>query len=188
MKKFFTFLSIILFLSGCTPSFNFSVPDIVPAKQRMNADLKSLSIFYGRPNPEIPIVVTFTLPKEISTELKEKLTKEYPVIIPWGFALEDALTRLKLFDKSATKKVNLTVTILAIDVPIIAADVTTRVLAEYKLTDKTTDAIFYNDTVKSEATVPFSYSFFAYERGVESINNAVQKNISTFISNIQNFK
>ncbi|OJW47178.1 MAG: hypothetical protein BGO67_03630 [Alphaproteobacteria bacterium 41-28] len=182
MKNFLTLISFLLFLSGCThiPSYNFSVPDIVSSKQKVNADLKNITISYGE--PDAVSVVSMRL-DELS---KEQLSQE--VIPAWAVALYNALKRSELFDKSSEKKVNLSVSIQEINVPSFGIDFTTYVLANYKLNDIATNTTLYNDTVKSEETVPFNYSFAGYKRANESINRAVRKNISTFISNIQNHK
>jgi hypothetical protein len=55
----------------------------------------------------------------------------------------------------------------------------------YDLIEKANNKILYSILAESEETVPPSYSFLGYKRGIESINRAVRKNIRTFISDIQ---
>ena len=182
MKNFTTLLSFIILLSGCTPTidFDFSIPNVTPSKHKINAQLKSLSLSY--PDPQNP-------QKDIPLKIRggEKGESEtFSIITPWGIALRDALKHSEFFEKEAPKKVELEVTILEIIAPTIALNFTTTVTAKYTLIDRGTDAILYSDTVKSEATVFLSYAFTATTRAVESINQAIRKNIATFILNLKN--
>lgn len=177
LKNLAAIVVSVLFLSGCCPTYNFSVPNVAPSPQKINADINGLTILYGMPDPDQPIQI-------IDNLSKEEQSKE--IIPAWGIALRDAVKKSDLFDKSAKRKVSLVATILEIDVPFIGFDITTHVVANYKLIDNGTDTTLYDDTVKSKATVQFNYAFRAYTRAIESINRAVQKNISTFITNIKN--
>lgn len=181
MKNLVTILTLALSLPGCAPRFNFSVPDIVPSKQKINTDLENMTIFYGATDTAVPVVII-----KVDELSKEQLSQE--VIPAWGIALRDGIKRSELFDKSARKKVNLSVEIKEIDTPFFGVNFTTYVLANYKLIDKANNATLYDEDIKSEATVPWNYSFTAQKRATESINRAVQKNISTFIYNIQSHK
>lgn len=183
MKNFMPILSFFLFLSGCTPSYDFSVSNIAPSKQKINADLKNVAVSYGVPDSAVPWQLEESSIKQLS---EEQLSQE--IISAWGVALSNALEKSELFDKSAEKKVNLYVSIQEIDVPLFGIDFTTYVLAIYKLIDIANNTPIYIDTVNSESTVSFNYSFAGHKRATESINRAVQKNISTFISNIQTRK
>ena len=176
-KNFLTSFALIFLLSGCTPSFNFSTQDITLSQQKLNLDLTEITITI--PSEEPLKTIKF---EECS---KEDVSSNF--IPSWGVSLVDALKKSKIFTRPTTKKVNLLVTILEIDMPFFATDVTTKVSSNYKLIDDVTKVTLYDDTVKTEATIPWNYSFFGYERGLESVNRAVQKNISTFISNLQKY-
>lgn len=180
MKKFLALLSIVSFLTACTPTFNFSLPEVAPAHHKMNADLKDVVIVPDEPGSVQPAMVIH------STELLKGDDQE--LIPAWGLALRDAVDRSKVFDKWAKKKVSLYLTIHEVDVPCMAIDFTTKVSATYKLVDNGTDATLFSDTVKTEATVPSSYAFRGYVRAVESITRAVKKNIETFLSHLKNYK
>jgi len=178
MRNFVSIIFFASFLSGCTPSFNFSVPDIVTSKQKINASLKDVTISYGDRKPTDPLILI--QPDDFS---KESLNQE--IVPAWFIALCNALKKSKLFNKSAEKNVSLLVTVQEIDIPIFGIDFTTLILANYKLIDNSNNEVIYSDLVKSEETVEFSYSLIGQIRAVESVNRAVRRNISTFISNIQ---
>ena len=139
IKNFLTTISLMFFLSGCSPSFTFSTQDITPSKQIINLDLTEITVTTPSEEPSKIIRIEDCSKEEISSN----------VILSWGVALKDALKKSELFTKSATKKVNLLVTILEIDLPVFAADVTTKVSSNYKLIDNLTKTILYDDTVKT---------------------------------------
>jgi hypothetical protein len=175
MKNLVVLLAFASLLSGCG-SFNFSVCDIVPSKEKINASLDHATLSYGSPDSDEPAV-------DLDKLSKEQRTQDF--VAAWGFALADALKTAELFDKSAEKKLRLSVEILDVDVPFVAANVTIDITTTYKLVDMATDTTIYSDTVKSDATVPWDYAFFGYKRANEAINRSGRKNISTFISNLQ---
>ena len=73
--------------------------------------------------------------------LRKKGESQYShsVVTAWGVALHDAITQLSLFDKSAAKKVTLSLNIQIVDIPLIGSAFTSRVLANYQIIDRGTD-------------------------------------------------
>jgi len=178
MKNFLTLLSFLLFLSGCTRSYNFSVPDITPSKQKINVNLDSIAIDHGKYDPAKPITYI-----KLEDFTDEEIAEDF--LLAWAIALRDALKKSELFDELAERKLKLFVGIQDFDTPPFGVHFTTYVSTNYQFIDKTSNNIIYSDAVNSEGFVPFDYSFFGYKRSNEAINRAVQNNISTFISHLQ---
>lgn len=176
MKNFVIIVSFAFLLSGCTPAYNFTVPDIVPSKHKINADLKALTVSYG----EGPVYI------QIENLSKEEISQEF--VPAWYIALVQAIAEAELFDESAEKKVKMIVEILELDIPFIGITFPTQVITSYKLIDDSNNTSIYSNVITTEGSVPYNYSFFGYKRGTESLNRAVRKNISTFISHIQTHK
>lgn len=164
-------LSVVL-LSGCAqgiPPLNFSVPNVGPSKHRINAELKSTTVTLARPD-----------------EKKGDMPFGIETITPmWKESLEESINRMALFKDDAAKKVSLSVKILAIDVPAIGFDFNTTVSARYELLDRETGAIIYTETIDSSGEVPADFAFLGAARARESINRAVQNNISKFLMAIE---
>ena len=173
LKKNFIALGVsAILLSGCgqgVPPLNFSVPNVGPSKHRINAELKSTTVTIARPD-----------------EKKGDLPFGIEGIPPmWKESLEESINRMALFKDDAAKKVSLSVKILAIDVPAIGLDFTTTVSARYELLDRETGAIIYTETVESSGEVPADFAFMGIARARESINRAVQNNISKFLMAVE---
>jgi len=165
-------LCVLLFgLSGCQPMppLNFSVPNVGYSHTKLDAELRSITVTLARPD-----------------ETKGNLpagTEELPRL--WESALEEALNRMTVFQDDAQKRVNLSVKILALDMPVFGASLTTNTIARYELLDRANGDIIYTEEISSSGTVPFDYSFAAIVRLRESINRAAQNNISQFLQALE---
>ncbi|MEO8595370.1 MAG: UDP-N-acetylglucosamine acyltransferase [Candidatus Solibacter sp.] len=151
------------------PPLNFSVPNVGPSKHKIDAELKALTVTLARPD-----------------EAKGEMPAGIETITPmWKESLQEALDKMALFQDDASKKVSLAVKILAINLQPIGASFTTTVSARYELLDRATGAVIYTQQIDSAGTVPFDYAFIGAIRSRESINRAVQNNISKFLMAVQ---
>lgn len=169
MKKTFIIAAFLaLSLTGCaTPMapLNFSVPNVGPSRHKINAELKAMTVTLARPDER-----TGDLPFGVE------------IITPmWKEALGEALDRMAIFKDGAAKKASLSVKILAVNMPAFGGDVETTATARYELLDRNSGAILYSETITSSGVVPFSHAFVGAVRGRESVNRAVQNNISKFL-------
>ena len=175
MKRQLLFIAAIsaVFLSGCsTPlaPLNFSVPNVGLSQKKIDAEMKSLNVSIARPDEQ-----TGTIPPEISVT--------FPQL--WTSALTDALNKMAIFQDDATKKLNLSVKILKIDIPGFGASMTTETAARYELMDRKTGDLIFTQDITSSGTVPFDYAFKGIIRARESINRSIQNNITQFLQALE---
>ncbi|AXC69669.1 UDP-N-acetylglucosamine acyltransferase [Salmonella enterica subsp. diarizonae serovar 59:z10:-] len=88
---------------------------------------------------------------------------------------------MAIFRDDSPQKVSLSVKVLAIDVPSFGASFTTKTIARYEIINRETGGIIYTQDISSSGTVPATYTFVGAVRARESINRAVQNNISQFL-------
>ncbi len=171
MKLFGIMILTALLLTGCgsIPPLNFSVPNVGPSKHKINAELKSLTVTLARPD-----------------EAKGDLPFGIETITPmWKESLEEALNRMALFNDDASKKVSISVKILAIDAPSAGITFPTTAKAQYELLDRGTGAIIYSEIIESTGETPMDFAFMGVARSRESINRSVQNNIAKFLMSVE---
>lgn len=160
---------VAIFLSGCqsTPPLNFSVPNVGVTKHKIDAEVKSMTVTVARPDEK-----TGVIPAAISVANVPQL---------WQTALIEALNKMAIFQDDSPNKVNLSVKILNLDPPSFGASMTTSAAARYEISDRKTGSIIYTQDIASTGTTPFDYAFVGETRAQESINRAVQNNITHFL-------
>lgn len=102
----------------------------------------------------------------------------------WRTGLIDALSRLRTFTDASPTEVDRRVMILEFRVPRTGASMTTELMARYKICDRASGAILFSAEISSRYTVPFNYSLDGTVRATESINRAVQANISKLLERL----
>lgn len=165
-------LGIAVLLVGCgsIPPLNFSVPNVGVAHKKIDAELKSMTVTVARPDEK-----TGDLPPGMET------------IVPplWQTSLTEALNKMVIFQDDATKKVNVSVKILKLNIPNGGASMTTETAARYEIIDRKTGDIIFTQDIASSGTTPFDYAFMGVARQRESINRAVQNNITQFLQALE---
>lgn len=166
-----TSLAAIL-LSGCEsiPPLNFSVPNVGISKQKIDAEMRSMTVTIARPD-------------EKTGELPVGMEQMVPQL--WQTALTEALNKMVIFQDDATTKVNLAVKILKLEVPGAGASMTTETAAKYEIIDRRTGSVIFIQDISSSGVVPFNHSFLGIARARESINRAVQNNITQFLQALE---
>jgi hypothetical protein len=162
----FTIISTLLFGCGAPFSpYNFSVSNLGISKRKIDADIRSTTVSFSNPN-----------------EKTGDLSGGWEEIAPlWQSALIEALNKKAIFQDDASKKANVVVKILKIDLPTAGASITVDITARYELLDRKTGEIIFTQDISSKGTTPFGYSLSAINRSRESINRAVQDNIKQFL-------
>lgn len=169
-------LTLLLFamltLGGCAanPPLNFSVPNVGVSQTKLGAEMKSLTVTLARPD-------------EKKGDMPSWAEAEIPAL--WRTALMDALDHMTIFTDDSARKVNLSVKVLAIDVPGFGASFTTKTIARYELIDRSNGDIIYTQDIDASGTVPASYAFVGAIRARESVNRSVQNNISQFLQALE---
>lgn len=166
MKKILAVV-FVLMLGGCTPMppLNFSVPNVGVSPKKVDAELKSMTVTLGRPDEakgDLPMGV------EATTAL-------------WQTALQEAIDRMAIFKDDASRKVNIQVKVLAINIPSFGASFTTSTIARYEIIDRANGSIIYTQEISADGVVPATHAFVGVVRARESINRSVQNNISQFL-------
>lgn len=172
MTRMFALLLLLLALGGCAtnPPMNFSVPNVGVSQTKLDAEMKSLTVTLARPD-----------------EKKGDMPAWAEVEVPglWRSALMDALNHMTIFRDDASRKVNLSVKVLAMDVPSFGASFTTKTVARYELIDRSNGDIIYTQDIDASGTVPGDYAFVGAIRARESVNRSVQNNIARFLQALE---
>ena len=163
-------LSILMVGCASRPPMNFSVPNVGVSQKKIDAEMKSMTVTIARPEEK-----TGSLPAGM----------EQTVPTQWQTSLTEALNKMAIFQDDATKKVNVSVKILKLELPGFGAGKTTETAARYEITDRKTGDLIYAQDIQSKGEVPWDYAFEGITRAIESINRAVQNNISQFLQALE---
>lgn len=162
-----------IFLSGCSgtlPPMNFSPPNVGLSQKKLNAEMKSLTVTIARPDEktgDIPFWVEQMVPQQ------------------WNTALTESLNRMAIFQDDSTMKVNLSVKLLKLIVPSGGLSATTEAAARYEIMDRKTGDIIFTQDISSSGTTPSDYAFEWRARARESVNRAIQNNITQFLQALE---
>ncbi|MBK5541460.1 UDP-N-acetylglucosamine acyltransferase [Pseudomonas sp. TH05] len=164
----------VAFLAGCAspPPLNFSVQGLEPSTQKIDADLKSIS-------------VSFAGPSETRGEIPSS-GEGVPGL--WESSLREGVNRIAVFDDDSARKVNVFVKITELDIPGGGVSMTTKARAIYQIVNRKTGKVIYEREVSNIGTVSGTYAFYGVTRLKESINRAVQENIRIFLEAISTVK
>ncbi|WP_397475417.1 UDP-N-acetylglucosamine acyltransferase [Pusillimonas sp.] len=171
MRKLIASFAVLIGLAGCQsmPPVNFAVSTVGYSEKKIDAELKS-------------ITVSLANPEEKTGDLPSGAEVAAPL---WQAALQDAINRMAIFRDDAEKRVNLTVKILAIDMPSFGASMTTKSAARYELIDRANGDIIFTQDIAADGVVPFDYAFVGMVRARESLNRSVQQNIAQFLQALE---
>jgi hypothetical protein len=163
----------LLSLSGCAlPPLNFTPREVSQFSRKVDADLRSVSVTVAQDN-EKKGAMDFTL----------DFSKTVPDL--WRSGLEDSLNRSLAFSDSSGRKVNLRVKILAFDVPAIGITMRTDTIALYEVQNRESGEVIFSQEIISQGVVTPDYAFYGAKRAMESVNRAVQNNITEFLKVLQ---
>lgn len=173
IQHFFTVAIATVLLSGCgatIPPLNFSVPNVGVSQKKIDAEMKSMTVTIARPD-------------EKTGDLPVGMEQMVPQL--WQTALTEALNKMTIFQDDATKKVNVSVKILKLSPPGAGASMTTETAARYEIMDRKSGDVIFTQDIASSGTTPFDHSFLGVARARESINRAVQNNITQFLQALE---
>ena len=162
----------VLVVAGCVtsmPPANFSVPNVGISEHRLDAEVRSITVTYGRPDEQIGQIDFFVFGEGSN------------VSIAWKTALEEALNRMLLFTDGGSKTVSISVKILKLYVPIFGISPTAKSVARYEIIDRANGDIIFSQDVSSSGTTPLTYAWDQAVLVRESVNRAVQNNIALFL-------
>jgi len=168
----FVTLLFVVFLSGCgsIPPLNFSVPNVGVSQKKIDAEMKSMTVTIARPD-------------EKTGDLPVGMEQMVPQI--WQTSLTESLNKMGIFQDDSAKKVNVSVKILKLDVPGAGFSMTTSTAARYEIMDRKSGDLIFSQDIASSGTTPVDYAFMGVARARESINRAVQNNITQFLQALE---
>jgi PBP1b-binding outer membrane lipoprotein LpoB len=174
--------SVILSGCGTLPPLNFSVPNVGVSTRKVDAELKSLTVTVARPDEKTGNLDL----KFASIDVNGQGGGAGDQMVPqmWQTALTEALNRMVIFQDDAAKKVNLSVKILKLDVPRAGTAFTTNTTARYEIMDRKTGDLIFSQDIESSGTTPMDFALLGMARMRESINRAVQNNITQFLQSL----
>jgi len=163
---------VVLVVAGCVtsmPPANFSVPNVGISEHRLDAEVRSITVTYGRPDEQIGQIDFFVFGEGSN------------VSIAWKTALEEALNRMLIFTDGGSKTVSISVKILKLYVPIFGISPTAKSVARYEIIDRANGDVIFSQDVSSSGTTPLTYAWDQTVLVRESVNRAVQNNIALFL-------
>ncbi|RQR81554.1 UDP-N-acetylglucosamine acyltransferase [Burkholderia sp. Bp8977] len=92
---------------------------------------------------------------------------------------------MAIFKDDAPEKVNLSVKVLKLEPPGAGFSMTTNVEARYEIQNRANGDIVYTQNIASSGTVPMDYAFVGVVRMRESVNRAVQNNVTQFLQALE---
>lgn len=171
-------------LAGCAqpqvPPLNFSVPNVGLSARPLDAEIRSLTVTIGRPDEQVG---------RVDWEYIDD-TGGGAITAAWQNAMQEALDRTLIFRDGGLKKVSLAVKILRLELlmELFSYETTVETVARYEVIDRTNGDIMYTQEIAASGVVPFGYEGFTLDaeyasevRIRESVNRAVQNNISLFL-------
>lgn len=172
-------------LSGCgtLPPLNFSVPNVGMTTHKVDAEMKSLTVTVARPDEKTGNLDLQYASIDVNGQGRGAGDQMVPQM--WQTALTEALNRMVIFQDDATKKINLSVKILKLDVPSAGVSFTTNTTARYEIMDRKTGDLIFSQDIASSGTTPADFAFLGLARMRESINRAVQNNITQFLQSLE---
>lgn len=172
MRKIFSIAILALSLTACqsVPPLNFTVPNVGFSKSKIDAEIKSMTVSIARADEK-----TGDLPAGMEA------------IVPqlWQTSLQESLNRMAIFKDDAPTKLSFAVKILKLDIPAGGFTFTTTAAARYEIIDRKNGDIVYTQDINSTGSVPMDYAFAGMIRQRESINRAVQNNITLFLQSLE---
>lgn len=173
----------LLLLGACgqqIPPLNFFPPNVGISNAKLDAEVRSIIVAVGRPDEQkgdVDIVLIEGLGTTVSSGSG--------FIQQWKDALEDSLNKMVIFRDDATKKINISVKILKLDVPSFGTVFETETIARYEITDRSNGDIIFSSEVASKGSTPADHAFLGATRARESVNRSVQNNISLFLQQLE---
>lgn len=181
IKSYILVLLSGLVLTACQsiPPANFSVPNVGLSAKKIDAELKSLTVSVARPD-EKKGRLDF---EKVTMDMNGSGGALGGQVVPqlWQTSLTESLNNMAIFQDDSSKKVNLAVKILKLEVPSVGISFTTNAIAKYEVMDRKSGDLIFSQEIASSGTTPGDFAFNGLARMRESINRAVQNNITQFL-------
>lgn len=174
-------LVFIALLSGCAtqaPTLNFTPSDVLPAKNRVQAELKSFTVSVAKEEERLGETQVGFFGNQYESNFKQSLRE----------AIEEALTKSAIFNDLANKKVSLTAKVMQFESPNGGINFETTAIIRYEIFDRKDGKLIFRRDISSTGSVPFDYAFLGAIRYTEARNRAMRENITQFINSLEELK
>lgn len=171
----------IAVLSGCAtqaPTLNFTPTDVLPAKNRVQAELKSITVSVAKEEERLGQTQVGFFGNQYEASFKQSLKD----------ALEEALTKSAVFNDLSNKKVSLTAKVMQFESPNGGVNFETKAIIRYEIFDRKDGKLIFRRDVSSTGSVPFDYAFMGAIRYTEARNRAMRENVTQFIGSLEELK
>lgn len=165
-------IAIAFLMSACgvMPPVSFTVPNVQASKNKINAELKSLTVNNASPSEAKGLILA------INPNVQDQ----------WKNSLTEALNKKSIFKDDAIRKVNIAVKILKISGEGgINSEI--DVIALYEIIDRNDGSIIFSKEISTKGTYPLDFNP-GIVRVTHSLNNGVRENISEFLTSIENLE
>ena len=184
MKKLLCLIFSIFVLNACTAPANLNfVPEDglapVNAAEKINAEIKAITIANATKKKAKGDVQTGLGGNQYEQSFKTTFKD----------ALEEALSRTAIFKDDSPNKVTLVAKVLQFESPLWGGiNFDTKMIVRYDFINRNSGNSVYTTDIKSEGSVPGTYSFFGAIRFTEARNRAVRNNINNLITELKSNK
>ena len=179
--------TIMVLVSGCAvnlPPLNFSVPNVGLSQHKIDAELKSMTVAVAR-NDEKTGALDFKYANFGDHKSSESLNTQM-VLQQWQTALQESINNMAIFQDDATKKVNLSVKILKLDITSLFGPIkVTATEARYEIIDRKSGDLIFTQNITSTGEVNSMVTMNGPASVKESINKSVQNNIQQFLQALE---
>lgn len=179
--QFIAALGLIALLSGCAtqaPPLNFTPVDVLPAKNKVEAELKTLTVSIAKEEERLGETQVGFFGNQYEASFKQTLKD----------AIEEALTKSAVFNDLATKKVSLTAKVMQFQSPSAGVSFETKAIIRYEIFDRKDGKLIFRRDIASTGSVPGDYAFMGAIRYTEARNRAMRENVTQFINSLEELK
>ena len=174
LKRFFALplLCCCLLLAACQsmPPVNFSAPNVGYSTKKIDGELKSITVTLARPDE-----VTGEMPNIDGVHIGQE----------WQTAIVEAINKMAIFKDDAKKKFSLSVKVTALNISKGGITMTSSATATYTIIDRSNGDVIYTRNISSEGVTPLDFALIGAIRVRESVNRAVQNNITQFLQDLE---
>lgn len=180
IKKLAVLIAALAILSGCTsaPPLNFVPQDVLPAKNKVAAELKSVTVSVAKEDERLGETQVGFMGNQYELSFKTALKD----------ALDEALLKSAVFNDLSDRKVSLTAKVMKFESPSGGITFETEAIVRYEVYDRRDGKLVFRRDISSTGSVPFDYAFAGFVRATEARNRTMRANVTNFISSLEELK
>jgi hypothetical protein len=168
-------------VSGCAtqaPTLNFVPQDVLPAKNKVNAELKSITISIAKEEERLGETQVGFMGNQYEASFRTSFKE----------AIEEAILKSAIFNDLAENKVSLTVKIMKFQTPGAGINFDTSMIVRYEVYNRKDGKLIFRRDIESAGSVAGDYAFMGAIRYTEARNVAGRNNIISLMSALEELK